>query len=222
MKPVGKYIHFCGGGFKTIYYLKIIQVLIKKRTMPKFYSGTSCGAMFAALCLALSTKKRSKRQYFFNYAKKRIIHNIVRATAHPLKNWHKISTTVNVVVEICKYIQPDISRYNYLSVSMVELRYSSIRKLVATRWATWDDLKIDLRAGASIPLVQDNALRRHSGGYFAIDGNFMPEHIPKNAFVVACSHTSEIAHWKPPVDNSPKWWHLLYNPSTDTINEWLS
>ena len=179
-----KGVHFYGGGFKTMYYFKFVKKLIKKQKMPKYYSGTSSGALVACLCLALSSvKSRSERKSLLNKAMTIIKLDLISATAPIYLNFTKCSCSVNVIANICRSIQPNIEKYNnFLNINITRISgytipFGYLHQI--TKWNNWDELKLDLCAGSSIPGIQDYLIRKDSEGYLSIDGAFRGENLPK-------------------------------------------
>ena len=116
-------VHFYGGGFKTLCYLNYVKQLIGQSEMPRFYSGTSSGALVACLCLALSSISNiDERKIALGRAIIIIKNDIIIATNSMYKNLIKCQTSVDVIINICRAIQPDIDKYNNkLNVNITRL-----------------------------------------------------------------------------------------------------
>lgn len=224
-----KCVHFYGGGFKTMYYFNFAKTLIEDPIMPEYYSGTSSGILAAIICLALSTiDDLSTRKILLTESMKIIERDIVKATKPIHLNFNKCTTSVDVVIQICKYIQPNIEKYNnHLNINITRpfsiytcgLLHQSIC------WKSWDDLRLDMYASSSIPGIQDYKFRKDNSGFLSVDGCFCGENLPRlwdnnmQYTIVSCNHYST-ADIKPEKDNAPKWYHIICNPDRKTLKSW--
>tara|TARA_B110001452_G_scaffold267618_1_gene278518 strand:+ start:6181 stop:6915 length:735 start_codon:yes stop_codon:yes gene_type:complete len=212
-------IHFSGGGFKTMYYFGVLQYLIENKKMPEYYSGKSAGAFAAMIGIALSSVSSEKRQEFLNYAKFIFETELVEKTAPLNKNWCKCEIAAKQTIHICKKIQPYILKYtNKLTLYITHINSWSLNK--KNTWNNWEELEIDLRAGSSIPFIQDYCLVNDSENKLSMDGCFIRSKKPTNYIHVSCAQNLKANIY--PRYCIPNWYNTIINPIHTNLNDWYN
>ena len=213
-------IYFGGGGFKTLFYFGIAKFLIENNNFPKYFEGKSAGGYAAAIAAALSTIPNEDRTFFLDYAIKIFENEIVKKTSNINKNWLKCQEASKQTIIICKKIQPDIKKYdNILSIYITHVKTWTLYK--KTNWSSWEELEQDLRAGSSIPFIQDYKLINDSNNKLSIDSCFIKtEKIPDDYIYASCNFNTKADIY--PRYNIPKWYNIIVNPAIVKMQDWYN